>query len=43
MTGTTIITMIFVLGFVWGGLILLIATAVRKEGAKRMVDGTEDR
>jgi len=35
MTTTTIITMVLILGFVWGGLALLIATAVRKEGAKR--------
>ena len=42
MTGTTIIMMILVLGFVWGGLTLLIATAVRKESAKHMVDGVED-
>lgn len=43
MTGGTIITMIFVLGFVWGGLILLIVTAARKESAKHLVDGAEDR
>jgi len=35
MTTTTILTMIAVLGFVWGGLILLVLTAMRKEAAKR--------
>ncbi len=43
MTETTIITMTLVLGFVWGGLIFLIATAVRKESSKHMADSGEDR
>jgi hypothetical protein len=33
-TTTAIIVMIFVLGFVWGGLGLIMATAARKERAK---------
>jgi succinate-acetate transporter protein len=33
-TATTIVVMILVLGFVWGGLALIIATASRKERGK---------
>ena len=39
MTTTTIIMMIVILGFVWGGLAWLVTIAARKEGAKR--DGEE--
>lgn len=35
MTTTTVIMMIVILGFVWGGLATLATTAWRKEGAKR--------
>ena len=35
MTTTTIIMMIVILGFVWGGLVTLASIALRKEGAKR--------
>lgn len=34
MTITTWITMILVIGFVWGGFLLVLATAVRKESRK---------
>ena len=34
MTSTGIITMIAILGFVWGGFGLLVLMAVRKERAK---------
>ena len=34
MTATTIIVMILILGFVWGGLITIIMTARAKERAK---------
>lgn len=39
MTPTTIIMMVLILGFVWGGLACLVTIAARKEGAKR---GTEE-
>ena len=35
MTATTIVVMILILGFVWGGLLTIILTARRKEAAKR--------
>lgn len=35
MTTTTIVMMILILGFVWGGLAVLASVAWRKEGAKR--------
>ncbi|MGH7542062.1 MAG: hypothetical protein ACRELC_13795 [Gemmatimonadota bacterium] len=35
MTTTGIIAMIAIAGFVWGGLALILATAIRKERAKR--------
>jgi len=34
MTPTALITMILILGFVWGGLGLILATAVRREREK---------
>ncbi len=34
MTTSTVITMVLVLGFVWGGFALLLLTAVRKESQK---------
>jgi len=34
MTSTALITMMLILGFVWGGLGLILATAVRRERAK---------
>ena len=34
MTGTTIVVMILILGFVWGGLLTIILTARRKEAEK---------
>ena len=40
MTTTTIVMMILILGFVWGGLAFLVATAWRKESGKR-VGGSE--
>ncbi len=41
MTVTTIATMIVILGFVWGGLALIVTTAVRKERGKRGSGPTE--
>jgi hypothetical protein len=38
MTVATWITMILVVGFVWGGFALVLATAVRKESGKN-IDG----
>ena len=37
MSGTGVLMMVLICGFVWGGLILLIAKAVRSEGAKSEV------
>lgn len=34
MTSTTILMMIIILGFVWGGLATLASIAWRREGAK---------
>lgn len=34
MTAATWLTMVLILGFVWGGFVLALATAIRKEGAK---------
>lgn len=34
MTATTIAVMILILGFVWGGLAAIVATAARKEREK---------
>lgn len=31
----TIITMVFMVGFVWGGFVLVLSTALRKERLKR--------
>ncbi|MCE2531806.1 methionine/alanine import family NSS transporter small subunit [Candidatus Palauibacter sp.] len=39
MTTTTVIMMIVILGFVWGGLAILASVAWRKEGAKRGGEG----
>ena len=35
MTTATWITMVLVMGFVWGGCALALTTAVRKESGKR--------
>ncbi len=35
MTAKGIVTMVLVLLFVWGGFLLFVATAVRKERGKR--------
>lgn len=35
MTTATWITMVGILGFVWGGFGVALAIAIRKEGAKR--------
>jgi hypothetical protein len=35
MSGVAITLMILVCGFVWGGFVLLLARAVRREGEKR--------
>ncbi len=34
MTAATWITMLLVTGFVWGGFLFVLSTAVRKEGEK---------
>ncbi|MFQ5690956.1 MAG: hypothetical protein ACE5HQ_11880 [Gemmatimonadota bacterium] len=34
MSTTGIVTMLFVLAFVWGGFVLILATAARKERRK---------
>jgi hypothetical protein len=34
MTTSTVITMVLVLGFIWGGFSFLLLTAVRKESDK---------
>ena len=34
MTTSTVVTMVLVLGFVWGGFALALVTAVRKESDK---------
>jgi len=36
MTMATWITMLLVIGFVWGGFSLVLVTAVRKESRKRI-------
>ena len=41
MTTTTVVTMIVILGFVWGGLAVLITIAARKESLKGEVEGSE--
>ncbi len=38
MTTTALITMMLILGFVWGGLGLIVITAVRRERAKQVAD-----
>ncbi len=35
MTAATWITMLAIVGFVWGGFALALSTAIRKEGRKR--------
>ncbi|HIF38386.1 MAG TPA: MetS family NSS transporter small subunit [Gemmatimonadetes bacterium] len=35
MTASTVVTMVLVLGFVWGGFLFALVTAVRKESTKR--------
>lgn len=42
MTAATWLTMILILGFVWGGFVLALTTAIRKEGAKASGEGTPD-
>jgi hypothetical protein len=34
MTTSTVITMVLILGFVWGGFLFALVTAVRKESDK---------
>ncbi|HIF07152.1 MAG TPA: MetS family NSS transporter small subunit [Gemmatimonadetes bacterium] len=38
MTTSTQVTMLIILGFVWGGFFLALATAARKESAKEVED-----
>ncbi len=35
MTTSTVITMVLIIGFVWGGFFLALFTAVRKESTKK--------
>lgn len=39
MTAATWLTMVLILGFVWGGFVLALAIAIRKEGAKTAGEG----
>lgn len=41
MSATAIVTMVVILGFVWGGLALILVTAIRKERQKQR-DGRPD-
>ncbi|MDH3732576.1 MAG: hypothetical protein OEU54_03540 [Gemmatimonadota bacterium] len=41
MTATTVVVMVVILGFVWGGLITIILTARRKERAKSTDEALE--
>lgn len=41
MSATAVVTMIVILGFVWGGAVLLAVTAVRKERAKSAASGPD--
>lgn len=34
MSATAVVTMILILGFVWGGLGIILLTAIRRERAK---------
>lgn len=38
MTSTTIIVMVSILGFVWGGLALILVTAARHERLKKAAE-----
>ena len=38
MTTSTVITMVLILAFVWGGFVLALATAARKESEKEIED-----
>lgn len=40
MTATTIVVMLAVLGFVWGGLALILFTAASRERQKRAVEAS---
>ncbi len=40
MTASAVITMMLILGFVWGGLGLILVTAVRRERAKQVAETT---
>lgn len=40
MTSTTIIVMVSILGFVWGGLAWILVTAARAERRKEAADPT---
>lgn len=41
MSATGLATMVLILGFVWGGLLLILTTAVRKERRKRQIADSE--
>jgi hypothetical protein len=41
MTATAVVTMMLILGFVWGGLGLILLTAVRRERAKALAPPDE--
>ena len=38
MSTRALVTMVCILGFVWGGLLLILGTAIRKERAKKRTD-----
>jgi hypothetical protein len=41
MTTSTVITMVLILGFVWGGFFLALTTAARKESGKEIEDSAQ--
>lgn len=42
MSALAIVTMVVICGVVWGGFLLLVATAVRKEGAKTAAEARSE-
>ena len=42
MTATAVVTMMLILGFVWGGLGLILVTAVRREREKQVAEKPDE-
>jgi len=42
MTAAAVVTMMLILGFVWGGLGLILVTAVRRERAKQVAEKPDE-